>query len=88
MAKTAPMVTRAVESHSTPMTNHSGRGLCMAAAGGSIQDSSSGSALRNVAERIQLTNLVYGRSAFRAVGGGKIQMMLRHGAHPYLPGHS
>jgi len=121
MAKTAPMVTRAVESHSTPMSNHSGRGLCMAAAGGSIQDSSSGSALRNVAdarsiaaisplqlvaissgeragivrvhlrevaERIQLTNLVYGRSAFRAVGGGKIQMMLRHGAHPYLPGHS
>ena len=50
MAKTALMVTRAVESHSTPMSNHSGRGLCMAAAGGSIQDSSFGSALRNVAD--------------------------------------
>ena len=44
MTKTAPIVTSAVESHSTPMSNHTGRGLCIVAVGKSLQDCNSGSA--------------------------------------------
>ncbi len=38
MAKTAPMVTSAVESHSTPIKSQMGRGLCIVGAGMSVQD--------------------------------------------------
>src|ERR1700720_2662235 len=49
MATTAPAVTSAVDSQSTPIRSHTGRGLPPVGAGGLVQDSSSGSALRNVA---------------------------------------
>src|SRR5271169_5734785 len=50
MTKTAPIVTSAVESHSTPTSNQTGRGLCIVAAGKSVQDCSSGSALRSASD--------------------------------------
>ena len=50
MAKTAPIVTSAVESHSTPMSNPTGRGFCITIAGATVQDSKAGSARRNAAD--------------------------------------
>jgi hypothetical protein len=50
MAKAAPSVTSAVESHSAPTKSQTGRGLRRVAGGESTQDSSSGSARRRAAE--------------------------------------
>src|SRR6202051_2573218 len=49
MATTAPAVTNAVDSQSTPIRSHPGRGLPPVLAGALVQDSSAGSALRNAA---------------------------------------
>src|ERR1700689_4262389 len=49
MATTAPAVTSAVDSQSTPMRSHTGRGLPPLLAGALVQDSSAGSARRSTA---------------------------------------
>ena len=58
MATTAPAVTSAVDSQSTPMRSHTGRGLPPVLAGALVQDSSAGSARRSVAvARFDVGNL-------------------------------
>ena len=49
MATTAPAVTSAVDSQSTPIKSHTGRGLPPVLAGALVQDSSAGSARRSTA---------------------------------------
>src|SRR5579864_54537 len=49
MATTAPAVTSAVDSQSTPIRSHTGRGLPPLLAGALVQDSSAGSARRSAA---------------------------------------
>lgn len=55
MAATAPSVTTAVENHRTAISSHTGRGLGLACAGGFVQDSSAGSALRNAAAALSMS---------------------------------
>ena len=87
MAATAPSVTTAVENHSTAISSHTGRGLGLACAGGFVQDSSAGSALRSAAAALSISAMSRASWSVSAPAGGA-ELSASPGVRPRSPPQS